>query len=157
LAQQGLTGALAARTLLLAFALDVEGDSGADEILERRLVDFVAFVDVDGAADIAVEARVEEPGRVYEGSAFRKGQLDVILVRLPGADDAGVRKDGRARIGRFGPLPLFDDFWVGRVDEGADFGEDLAAPVGEVFDLLVDGGGCGWSRVLSLGRSRVRS
>src|SRR5690242_19862259 len=37
---------------------------GADECLQRLLVDLVAFVDVDGAAHVALEAGVEQAGRV---------------------------------------------------------------------------------------------
>ncbi len=44
----------------LAFALEIERHRGADKILQRRLIDFVAFVDVDGAPDIPVEAGVEQ-------------------------------------------------------------------------------------------------
>jgi hypothetical protein len=42
-----------------AFALEIERHCSADEILQSRLVDLVAFVDVDGAPDIPVEAGVE--------------------------------------------------------------------------------------------------
>jgi len=48
----------------------------------------------------------------------------------------GAGPDGGAH-----PFHFFDDFGVGLMDDVADFGEGFAAPVGEVFDLLVDGGG----------------
>src|SRR5215208_1858107 len=56
-----LVGPLAARTagLRLALALEVERHCSADEILQRRLIDLVAFVDVDGAPRIPFEAGVE--------------------------------------------------------------------------------------------------
>ncbi len=56
-----LVGTLAARSpgLRLALALEIEGHCSADEILQGRLIDLVAFVDVDGAPDIPVEAGVE--------------------------------------------------------------------------------------------------
>ena len=60
-----LVGPLAARSmglwlgLLLALALEVERHCSADEILQGRLIDLVAFADVDGAPDIPVEAGVE--------------------------------------------------------------------------------------------------
>ena len=38
----------------------VEGDGGADQVLERALVDLVLLADVDGAAGVAFEARVEQ-------------------------------------------------------------------------------------------------
>jgi len=56
-----LVGPLAARSpgLRLALALEIERHCSADEILEGRLIHLVAFVDVDGAPDIPVEAGVE--------------------------------------------------------------------------------------------------
>jgi hypothetical protein len=45
--------------LRLVVALEIERHCSADEILQGRLIDFVAFVDVDGAPDIPVEAGVE--------------------------------------------------------------------------------------------------
>ena len=45
--------------LRLALALEIERHCRADEILQGRLIDLVAFVDVDGAPDIPVEAGVE--------------------------------------------------------------------------------------------------
>ena len=56
-----LVGPLAARSpgLRFALALEIERDCCADEILQGRLIDLVAFVDVDGAPDISVEAGVE--------------------------------------------------------------------------------------------------
>ena len=44
----------------LALALEIERHGSADEILQGCLIDVVAFVDVDGAAHIPVEARVEQ-------------------------------------------------------------------------------------------------
>jgi hypothetical protein len=56
-----LVGPLAARSprFWLALALEIERHCSADEILQGRLIDLVAFVDVDGAPDIPVEAGVE--------------------------------------------------------------------------------------------------
>jgi len=56
-----LVGVLAARSagFRLALALEIKRHCGADEMLQRRLIDLVAFVDVDGAPDIPVEAGVE--------------------------------------------------------------------------------------------------
>jgi hypothetical protein len=58
-----LVGALAAGSpglgLRLALAREIERHGGADEILQGRLIELVAFVDVDGAPDIPVEAGVE--------------------------------------------------------------------------------------------------
>jgi hypothetical protein len=56
-----LVGALAARLagLWLALSLVIERHRGADEILQGRVIDFVAFVNIDGPPEIAVEAGVE--------------------------------------------------------------------------------------------------
>ena len=56
-----LAGPFAARSpgLWLALALEIERHCSADEILQGRLIDLIAFVDVDGAPDIPVEAGVE--------------------------------------------------------------------------------------------------
>src|SRR5262245_43983510 len=45
----------------LAFALngDIEGHGSTDQLLQRRLIDLLAFMDVDGAPDIPLEAGVE--------------------------------------------------------------------------------------------------
>jgi len=45
--------------LRLALALEIERHGSADEILQGRLIDLVAFVDVDGAPDIPLEAGAE--------------------------------------------------------------------------------------------------
>jgi hypothetical protein len=45
--------------LRLALAVEIERYCSADEILQGRLIDFVAFVDVDGTPDIPIEAGVE--------------------------------------------------------------------------------------------------
>ena len=76
-----LAGLLAARPpgLRLALAREIERHGGADEILQGRLVDLVAFVDVDGAPDVALEAGVEETGRVLQRSSLGEGQLDDLL------------------------------------------------------------------------------
>ena len=56
-----LVGPVAARSpgFRLALAHEIERHCSADEILQGRLIDLVAFVDVDGAPDIPVEAGVE--------------------------------------------------------------------------------------------------
>jgi hypothetical protein len=56
-----LIGPLAACSpgLRLVLALEIECHCGADEILQGRRIEFVAFVNVDGAPGIPVEARVE--------------------------------------------------------------------------------------------------
>jgi hypothetical protein len=39
--------------------VEIERHGSADEIFQGRLIDLVAFVDVDGAPDIPLEAGVE--------------------------------------------------------------------------------------------------
>ena len=43
----------------LALVLEIERHCSADEILQGCLIDLLAFVDVDGAPDIPLEAGVE--------------------------------------------------------------------------------------------------
>ena len=59
--ETALAGLLAARSpgLRFALALEIERHRGTDEILQGRLIDLVAFVDIDGTADIPVQAGVE--------------------------------------------------------------------------------------------------
>ena len=61
MARMKLVGPLAGRSprLRIAFALEIERHCSADEILQGRLIDLAAFVDVDGAPDISVKAGVE--------------------------------------------------------------------------------------------------
>jgi len=115
-------------------------DGFADKGFEGGLVDFFVFVDVDGAADVAFEAGVEKFGGIFERGAFGEGEFYGGFVGFSGADDAGVGEDGDAA-----PFYFFDDLGIGGVDEFADAGESLAAPVGEVCDAFVYefGSSCG--------------
>ncbi len=54
-----LVGPLAGSSPWLRLGLRIERHCSADEILQGRLIDLVAFVDVDGAPDIPVQAGVE--------------------------------------------------------------------------------------------------
>src|SRR5271167_1094967 len=109
-----LAGPLAARSpgLRLALAREIERHCSADEILQGRLIDLVAFVDVDGAPDIPVEAGVEQTGRVLQRSSLGECHLDDVLVRLSRANDAAAGEDGSPRRCRLDPLPLLDDLRV---------------------------------------------
>src|ERR1700748_516366 len=91
----------------LVLALEIERHGSEDEVLQRRLIDLVAVVNVDGAADISVETGVEQAGRVLQRSTLGECHLDDALVRLPGADDAAVRTDRRPH-----QLPLLDHLGV---------------------------------------------
>src|SRR5437763_15010858 len=87
----------------------VEGDRLANERLEGGLVNFFSFVDVDRAAYVSVETRVEETCRIVQRRALGEGQFLDILVGLASADDAVVRPTRSARRGCFDPFPLLDD------------------------------------------------
>jgi len=116
---------------LCSMAARIEG-------FEGFFVDFLVFVDVDGSADVALEAGVEEAGGFGEGGCLGEGEFDDVFVGFSGADNSGVGEDGSSHL-----LPLLDDFGVGGVDEGANVDEGFAAPVGEGFEFFVDemGGG----------------
>src|SRR5438552_7350469 len=58
----------------------VEGDRPENERLEGGLVDDVSLVDVDRAAYVSFETRVEEMGRILQRRALGEGELHDILV-----------------------------------------------------------------------------
>jgi hypothetical protein len=66
----------------------VGGYGIADELQECGFVNGVAFVNIDGAADVAFKAGVEELVGVGKYGAACEGEFDGLLVRLAGADDA---------------------------------------------------------------------
>src|SRR5207248_10321722 len=120
---------------LLRFRLarTVEGDGLANERLEGGLVNFFSFVDVDRAAYVSVETRVEETGRILQRRALGEGKLHDILVGFASADDAVVRPNRSAH-----PLPLLDDVRVCFLDELAHSAEGFPAPVPELGDSFRD-------------------
>src|SRR5882762_9028188 len=75
----------------------VESDGLANERLESGLVYFFSLVDVDRAAYVSLETRVEETGRILQRRALREGKLHDILVGFASADDAVVRPNRSAR------------------------------------------------------------
>src|SRR2546427_43648 len=110
----------------------VEGDRLANQRLEGGRVNFFSFVDVDRAAYVSVEARVEETGRILQKRALGEGKLHGLLVGFAGADDAVVRPN------RIHPLPLLDDVRVCFRDELAHSAEGFSAPVPELGDSFRD-------------------
>src|SRR6266849_3979687 len=114
-------------------ARTVEGNRLANERLEGGLVNFFSFVDVDRAACVSVETRVEETGRILQRRALGEGKLHDILVGFAGADDAVVRPNRSAH-----PLPLLDDVRVCFLDELAHSAEGFPAPVPEFGDSFRD-------------------
>src|SRR6266540_7001740 len=127
-------------------ARTVAGDRLANERLEGGRVKFFSFVDVDRAACVSVETRVEETGRILQGRALGEGKLHDILVGFASADDAVVRPDRSAH-----PLPLLDDVRVCFLDELAHSAESFPAPVPEFGDSFRDELRCG----LALARIRL--
>src|SRR2546428_9326558 len=115
-------------------ARPVEGDRLANERLEGGLVNFFSFVDVDRAAYVSVETRVEETGRILQRRALGEGKLHDILVGFASADDAVVRPNRGARGRGLHPLPLLDNVRVCCLDELADSAEGFPAPVPEFGD-----------------------
>src|SRR5881296_208595 len=130
----------------LGLARTVEGDRLANERLEGGLVNFFSFVDVDRAACVSVETRVEETDRILQRRALGEGQLHDGLVRLASADDAVVRPNRSAH-----PLPLLDDVRVCLLDELAHSAEGFPAPVPEFGDSFRDELRCR----LALARARL--
>src|SRR5208282_4246219 len=124
----------------------VEGDRLANERLEGGLVNFFSIVDVDRAAYVSVETRIEETGRILQSRALGEGKLHHILVGFASADDAGVRPNRSAP-----PLPLLDDVRVCLLDELAHSAEGFPAPVPEFVDSFRDEIRCR----LALGRARL--
>src|SRR5438093_3684678 len=127
-------------------ARTVEGDRLANERPEGGLVNFFSFVDVDRAAYVSVETRVEETGRILQRRALGEGKLYDILVGFASADDAVVRPNRSAH-----PLPLLDDVRVGFLDELAHSAEGFPAPVPEFGDSFRDELRCR----LALARTRL--
>src|SRR5207247_10885765 len=127
-------------------ARTVEGDRLANERLEGGLVNFFYFVDVDRAACVSLETRVEETGRILQRRALGEGKLHDILVGFASADDAVVRPDRSAH-----PLPLLDDGRVRFLDERAHSAEGSPTPVAEFGDSFRDELRCR----LALARARL--
>lgn len=128
--------------------MQIVGDGGANEIPEGGFVEGITFVEIDRAANVAIEACVEEMGGVRESGTFGEGKFDGLLVGFTRTDDATMRPDGNPS-----PFALFQDARVGLMDELTNPGEGFSTPVCELADLRVDkrgsslvrhGSHCGW-------------
>src|SRR6266542_85204 len=115
-------------------ARTVAGDRLANERLEGGRVKFFSFVDVDRAACVSVETRVEETGWIIQRRALGEGKLHDMLVGFASADDAVMRPHRGTGFGWFDPLPLLDDVRVCFLDERAHSAEGFPAPVPEFDD-----------------------
>src|SRR6202158_3016303 len=132
--ERGMLNPLRLRLLRrFRFSRTVEGDRLANECFEGGLVNFFSFVDVDRAAYVSVETRVEETGQILQRRTLGEGKLHVLLVGFASADDAVVRPNRRAH-----PLPLLDDVRVCFLDELAHSAEGFPAPVPEFGDSFRD-------------------
>lgn len=86
-----LTLSPARNPLGLHFFGTIVGNRLANQCFEGDPVNGLAFVNVDRAADVSVEARIEETARIAQRRAFGEGELHDFLVEFAGADDAAVR------------------------------------------------------------------
>src|ERR1019366_1740688 len=111
----------------------IESNRLANERLKRGLVNFFPFENVDRAAYVSIETRVEERGWIRQKGALGESKLHGFLVGFAGADDAVVRPNRRTH-----PLPLLDDLRVRLPDEPAHSAEGFPASVPEFGDPLRD-------------------
>src|ERR1039457_3872835 len=99
----------------------VQGHGGANQSFQSLLVHLVAFAEVDGAPQIALETGIEEACGVIQKGALGEGHLYDTLVGLAGADDPIVGPHRHpSGVRRFFPLALLDDFRVGLLDQSAE-------------------------------------
>src|SRR5215510_9627177 len=131
--QLRLVGSLASRSWArrLVLAREIKRHCSPDQILEGRLIDLVAFVDVDRAPCISLKAGVEETVWILQRRAVKEGKLHNILVGFARADHAIVRPNRSAGVGWFDPLPLLDDVGVCFLYKRAHSAEGFAAPIVE--------------------------
>lgn len=108
-------------------------DRDLHETPERRLVRTVLLEDVDRPPLIAFEASIEQLGLVRELRPLHEGHLHLPLVGIGDRDHPVAVPDGRSH-----PLPILGDRRVGLEHDPTDRGEDLATPVGDAGDVLVD-------------------
>src|SRR5262249_19497777 len=76
---------------------------------------------------------LKRPEGSSSGGALGEGQLHGRLVRLAGADDAGVLPHRNPS-----PLPLLDHVGVGLLDKTSAPSERLAPPITQLLDSRVD-------------------
>ena len=116
--------ALGARTIL--------GYRGSNQIFQRRLVDLVAFMEVNRSRFLCIEPCIEEPARVRKICALEEVHLHISLESTHRYNQPVVRKH------RGAPLPLFGNLGISFVDDLTKPGYRFAAPVRQFRDLFVD-------------------
>lgn len=104
----------------LAHFRRVQFYSGTNEGLEGVLVNFLVFMDVDGASD--GPWLVEQVRGVIQRSTLEECHFHMVLVGLARADAAVVGPDWSSRRRRLYPLPLFNNLRIRFPDEPAHFG-----------------------------------
>src|SRR4029434_1641839 len=102
----------------------VQGHGGANESLQRLLVDLLTLVEVDGTPCVPVKTGVEEARSILQSAPFGEGHLHDVLVSLACADQSVVRPNRHPS-----PLPLLDDVGIGFLDQGTEPTEHLAPSV----------------------------
>src|SRR5206468_10316098 len=122
----------------LSACCGVGGHRRADELLEGRLVDLLAFAEIDRTPCLSFQAGVEELLRVLDRGSAKEGELHDLLVRLARADAAVMRPYRGASGFRLLPFPLLLDVGVGLVDQLPDLCEGLSSPIPQLFDPLAD-------------------
>src|SRR5919201_5562631 len=110
----------------------------ADQLLERRFVNRIVFVNVDGPSCVSREARIEEMSRVLQRGPVKEGQLYDLFVGLTRTDAPVVGPDGSSRGRSLGPLPFLDDLGVRLVDELAHPFQHRTSPIAELANTLVN-------------------
>jgi hypothetical protein len=101
--------------------------------LKRGLVQFIAFVQINGAAHIAFQAGIEKLLWIVNGRTPRESEFDCRFIGFTCADDAVKLPHWHAA-----PFPFFDHIGFGFVDEFAHLGQHGAAPIGQFSDALGD-------------------
>src|SRR5581483_3187574 len=88
---------------------------------------------VDGPPGVPLQTGVEEPCRILQNCSFGEGHLYDVFVSLARADQSVV---GPYR--HSSPLPLFNHFGIGVLDQSSEPAEHLAPPIAELLNPRID-------------------
>src|SRR4029450_4667843 len=102
---------------LLCLARSVERDRLANERLKGGFVNVFSLADVDRAANVSVEARIEETARILQRRTVCERELHHTLVGFALTDNPAGRPCGSARVRGLHPLQLLDDVRISVLDE----------------------------------------
>src|SRR5207245_7505274 len=87
----------------------IERDTFENECLQRRRVDGIALMEIDGTYHLAVQTRVEEALRILQLGTLWKRQPHRVLEGLAYADDAVIKPNGHPlKTEELLPLRLLD-------------------------------------------------